>query len=195
MLPRIRHGLVTVLLGRPGPIHYKRSRKGTAEIDRIVVRVLEKRGIDFVARDFDPYGYDERQFCSPGINLPVGRLTRIPNGEYAEYHTSADDLDLIDGAALDEALSICIEISDALEQSEKYLNLHGHCEPQLGRRGLYRATGGKNLKSREYAMLWLLNFSDGEHGLLDIAERSGMPVSDLRAVAHDLADAGILKRL
>ena len=194
-LHRIKYGLITVLLGRPGVIHYKRSRHGRAEIDRIVPRVLEQRGIKFNIRNFDPYGYDERQFCSPGINLPVGRLTRVPNGEYAEYHTSADNLEMIDGSALEEALSICEDIGDAIEQNEKYRNLFPNCEPQLGRRGLYRKTGGQNPQAREYALLWVLNLSDGYNSLPDIAERSGLPIGDLRAAARDLSDAGVLERL
>lgn len=192
---RIRHGLVAVLLGRPGPFHYKRSRQGDAEIDRTAERVLKRGGGDFEIRDFDPYGYDERQFCSPGINLPVGRLTRVPNGEYPEYHTSGDNLELIDGDALEEALAICEEIGDELETIEKFENRFPNCEPQLGRRGLYRKTGGENLQSREYAMLWLLNLSDGNYGLPDIAEKSGVSVDDLRVVARELSEAGVLKRV
>lgn len=194
-LSRIRHGLVAVLLGRPGALHYKRSRLGTAEIDRVVERVLKRRGGEYVIRDFDPYGYDERQFCSPGVALPLGRLTRVPNGEYPEYHTSADNLDLIERDALEEAVEVCMQIGAELEESEKFRNRFPHGEPQLGKRGLYRRSGGENLASREYAMLWLLNLSDGNFSLPDIAERSGVPIDDLRAVARELVDAGVLARI
>lgn len=193
-LHRIRHGLVTVLLGRPGPIHYKKSRHGNLMIDRCVERVLSRRGEAFVLRGFDPYGYDERQFCSPGIDLPVGRLTRVPHGEYDEYHTSGDNLDLISGDALLNALEICRDIGDSLDQAECFRNLYPNGEPQLGRRGLYRNTGGDNPREREYAMLWLLNLSDGKHSLDDIAEMSRLDVSSLKTVAQELVEAGVLMR-
>lgn len=193
-LDRIKHGLVTVLLGRPGPFHYKQTRNGDAMIDRIVHRLLKGRGDDFEIRDFDPYGYDERQFGSPGVDLPVGRLTRTPNGEYAEYHTSADDPGLISGEALAAALELCVQIGQSLDDMVVYRNLQPRCEPQLGRRGLYGKTGGKKPKEREYAMLWILNQSDGHHSLSDIAERSGLSENLLQSVAADLEKAGLLQK-
>lgn len=193
-LHRIRHGLVAVLLGRPGIFNYKRSRQGNTEIDRAVERVLKNSGADYSIREFDPYGYDERQFCSPGINLPVGRLTRAPNGEYPEYHTSADNVDLVTPEALAESLKLCKDIGCILECADTYKNNQPNCEPQLGRRGLYRATGGENPRKREYAMLWILNMSDGEHSLIDIADRSGLSIDVLIAVASELSEAGLLQK-
>lgn len=191
-LHKIRHGLVAVLLGRPGAFHYKCSRAGNSTIDRIVPQVIAQTGSGSEVRSFDPYGYDERQFCSPGINLPVGRLSRVPNGEYSEYHTSADNLDLISEAALVEALDVVIGVGRALEDNRTMRNLAPNCEPQLGKRGLYRNTGGKSPKHREYAMLWVLNLSDGSNSLVDIAERSGLPLDTLAAVTKELEDADLL---
>jgi aminopeptidase-like protein len=191
-IPRIRHGLVAVLLGRPGEFHVKRSRRGNADIDRIAERVLAETESGVKIRDFDPYGYDERQFCSPGIDLPLCRLSRVPNGEYSEYHTSADNLDLISERALEEALAACISISDALDANKFWINQAPMGEPQLGRRGLYHATGGTNPKDRENAILWMLNQSDGNRSLLDIAERSGLDLAILRDVAAELEAAGLL---
>ena len=191
-IPRIRHGVVAVLLGRPGAFHLKRSRRGNAEIDRLAECVLVETESGVKIRDFDPYGYDERQFCSPGIDLPLCRVSRVPNGEYPEYHTSGDNLDVVSAAALDEALAACISISDALDANRTWINRAPMGEPQLGTRGLYHATGGTNPKAREHAMLWILNQSDGNNSLLDIAERSGLDLATLAAVAADLAAAGLL---
>ena len=187
---RIRHGLVAVLLGDPGPFHYKRSRRGDADIDRIVADAIGERGGRVLP--FEPYGYDERQFCSPAFDLPVGRLTRSPNGAYPEYHTSADDLGLVSADALRESYDLLLEIVDAAEQDRRYVNLSPHCEPQLGRRGLYRSGGGTSLPERELAMLWVLNLSDGGHSLLDIAERSKLPLRALHGASQALLEARLL---
>ncbi len=192
MLERIEHGLVAVLLGRPGAFHYKRSRRGDAAIDRTVASVLANAGSGLELRDFDPYGYDERQFCSPGINLPVGRLSRVPHGEYPEYHTSGDNPDLISSEALVEAVEACMAIGDALNRNRVLVNQAPKGEPQLGKRGLFRKTGGDNPKQREYALLWILNLADGDHSLLDIAERSGLPFAVIADAAEDLKAAGLL---
>jgi aminopeptidase-like protein len=194
-LDRICGGLVTVLLGRPGPFHYKRSRSGNAMIDRVVQRVLKKCVENAVFRDFDPYGYDERQFGSPRIDLPVGRLTRVPNGEYPEYHTSADNMELIDAGSLQEALTVCIEISQEIESADIFSNLSPCGEPQLGKRGLYRQTGGDDIAFDELSMLWVLNQSDGSHSLVDISEKSGLSLEALHRAAEALVEAGLLERL
>jgi aminopeptidase-like protein len=190
---RVRHGLVLTGFGDPGPFTYKRSRRGNAAIDRIVPHVI--LGHDPRARidDFSVYGYDERQFCSPGFNLPVGRLTRTPYGEYPEYHTSADDLHFIAPERLSEALAILLQIVDAIESSDRrYMNTCPHGEPRLGKRGLFRPTGGAGLSRREEALLWLLNFSDGSHSVLDIAERSKLDLRTLAAAVADLVECGLL---
>jgi aminopeptidase-like protein len=189
-LHRISHGLVLTLLGGPGGFVYKRSRRGDAHVDRAAAHVLPGRG---ELRDFDPYGYDERQYCSPGFDLPVGRLTRTPHGEFPEYHTSADDLSLVEPARLQEALGVVREIVRLLEDNGSYRNLSPKGEPQLGRRGLYGSLGGGGEgREREEALLWVLSFSDGQHTLLDIAERSGLPFSAVRAAADALVDARLL---
>ena len=192
LLPRIKHGLVLACMGDPGKLTYKRSRHGDAVIDRAVQHVLRHAG-DHEILDFSPWGYDERQFGSPGINLPVGRLTRSPNGSFAEYHTSADNLDLVRPEALADSLARCLQIFEVIEGNFCYHNTSPKGEPQLGRRGLYRKMGGfQDIPERQWAMLWLLNLSTGENSLLDIAERSGLEFSLLRSVAKDLLDNGLL---
>jgi aminopeptidase-like protein len=191
-LNRVRHGLVLGLLGDPASFTYKRSRRGDCEIDRVAEYVV--RGADAQSRviPFEPYGYDERQLCSPGFNLPVGRLTRSVNDGYPQYHSSADDLSLLSPQRLEQSLSACRQIVEVLEDSRRYTNLSPKGEPRLGKRGLYGAVGGRSPANRERAMLWVLNQSDGSASLLDIAQRSGMPFTDIRDAAQELTGAALL---
>lgn len=190
---KVRHGLVAANLGDGGKFHYKKSRRGDAAIDRAVVKVLADSGEDYEVEDFVPFGYDERQYCSPGFDLPVGSLTRTPWGRYAQYHTSADNLDLLSEAQLGVALRRYLEVVHVLENDVAYENLSPHGEPQLGRRGLYRTIGGSDDgRERELALLWVLNLSDGRHSLLDVAERSGMPFGSVAEAAQSLIDAELL---
>ncbi len=195
LVPRIKHGLVLSCLGDSGRFNYKRSRLGNAEIDRAVEHVLESAKGEFDILDFSPLGYDERQYCSPGINLPVGCFMRTPNGKYPQYHTSADNLDLVSGGAMAESVSRLLSVIRVLEKNHRYLNLNPKCEPQLGRRGLYRQMGGTSSKGQEEAILWVLNFSDGKNSMLDIAERSGLDFSKLDEAAEVLLNHGLLRRV
>jgi aminopeptidase-like protein len=189
---RIRHGLVLTCVGDPGGFHYKRSRQGHAEIDRAVEHVLRHEDVQHEVLDFSPYGYDERQYCSPGFNLAVGCLMRSVWGQFPEYHTSADNLDLVTPSALAETLRTCTNIFDVLEHNLTYASTNPFCEPALGKRGLYRTTGG-NVANDNMARLWVLNLADGKHSLLDIAERSGLDFATVRAVALELAEHGLLR--
>ncbi len=192
-LASVRHGLVLGLLGDRGPLTYKRSRRLNAPIDRIAAYVLPRMSDRARLVDFSPYGYDERQLCSPGFNLPVGRLTRTPNSEYPEYHSSADDFSLVDTNALAESLLACASIMRIADRDETYVNLNPKCEPRLGKRGLYRPTGGTHPGELEHALLWVLNQSDGTASLLDIAERSGLPFDVIAEAAGSLEGVELLK--
>ena len=195
---RIVAGLVAANLGDPGGFHYKRSRRGDKLIDRAVPVALAGIGEPVAVREFVPFGYDERQYCSPGFDLPVGSLTRTPWGEYPEYHTSADDLAFIRPERLGGSLRAYLAVVAALEGNGRYLNLSPKGEPQLGRRGLYGALGGvtgAEARSRELAMLWVLSLSDGRHDLLAIAERAKLPFAAVRAAADALVAAGLLREL
>lgn len=191
----IRHGLVLACVGDAGHVSYKRSRRGDAEIDRAVAQVLKDAGGRHDLEAFSPYGYDERQFCSPGFDLPVGRLSRTPHGRFPEYHTSADDLDFVRPAALADSFVTCLAVLSLLEHNETYVNQNPQCEPQLGRRGLYRAMGGyQDERVDESALLWVLNLSDGRHSLLAIAERSGLPFDRVQRAAAVLETHALLRR-
>ncbi|ULA65094.1 MAG: Putative polysaccharide biosynthesis protein with aminopeptidase-like domain [Nitrospira sp.] len=192
--PRIKHGLVLTGVGDAGPVTYKKSRRGDADIDRALAHLLKHSGAPYSISDFIPYGYDERQYCSPGFNLAVGCLSRTPHSQYPEYHTSADNLEFLQPQALAESLGLCQSAIEILEGNRTYLNQNPHCEPQLGKRGLYRAIGGQaGEKSMEMAMLWVLNLSDGCHTLLDIAERSQLPFAAVARAASDLIAHALLE--
>ena len=191
---RIKHGLVLACVGDTGKITYKKSRRGHADIDRAVIQVLNSTGNSYEVCEFSPYGYDERQFCSPGFNLPVGCFMRTPHGRFPEYHTSADNLKFIDLKSLADSFSTSLAILSVIENNAVYLNQNPKCEPQLGKRGLYSSIGGKgDGKTQEIAMLWVLNFSDGENSLLDIADRSGMSFAKIHSAAEALKQNSLLK--
>jgi aminopeptidase-like protein len=191
---QIKHGLVVANVGDSGKMNYKKSRRGDAEIDRAVAHALEHSGAPYEVVDYSPYGYDERQFCSPGFNLPMGSLTRTPWGRYPEYHTSADNLSLVQPQYLADSLKTYLSVLDILENNFYYLNQNPKCEPQLGKRGLYQTLGGNvESKDAELALLWVLNLSDGRHSLLEIAERSKLPFSVVRTAARALEAAALLQ--
>jgi aminopeptidase-like protein len=191
---KIRHGLVVASVGDPGNLTYKKSRRGNADIDRAAAYVLRHSGQEFEISEFTPYGYDERQYCSPGFNLPVGSLTRTPYGRYPQYHTSADNLDFVQPEFLADSFQKYLAILSLLENNKLYRNTHPYGEPQLGKRGLYEVFGGRtNASQYELAMLWVLNFSDGEHTLLDIAERSEIPFAEINEAAEVLVQHGLLE--
>jgi aminopeptidase-like protein len=191
-LSSIDHGLVVSCVGDGGGPVYKRSRRGDATIDR-AMEAVRCDGRKVTMLDFSPFGYDERQFCSPGFDLPVGLLQRSAFGTFTEYHTSADDLDFVRPEHLASSFRMIMDIVDVIETDRVPLNLSPKGEPQLGRRGLYSATGGhKTTSDITMAYLWVLNLADGRYSLLDIACRSGLPFSAIAAAATRLEDCGLL---
>jgi len=224
-ISKIKHGLIATCLGDSGPLTYKKTRKGDAEIDRTVEAVLKKSCTKFRILDFFPWGSDERQFCSPGFNLSVGSLLRsvYGNNEFPEYHTSGDNLDFMNMKSLTESfvtyLSILFELDNNLNQSldnvinsnsqndivskskpiDKYLNLNPKCEPQLGKRGIYHQLGGQEnmMQQRkvEFAIFWILNMSDGTNDIEDISRRSGIPLETLQTGIEILINANLLQKI
>lgn len=195
VVPRVRHGLVLSCLGDSGSTTYKQSRRGDAPIDRYVAHVLEHSGAPFHVVPFIPYGYDERQYCSPGFDMPVGCFMRSPNGTYPEYHTSADDLELVRPEFLADSLGKLKQVIELIEGDGRYRNLNPKGEPQLGRRGLYRPIAGQKDAGSydQMALLWVLNLSDGRHSLFDIAVRSGLPFRSIKAAADALQEKKLLE--
>lgn len=192
-ISRIKHGFVVTGVGDPGHCTYKKSRRGDAEIDKAFCHVLQHAARKSDVIEFFPYGYDERQYCSPGFDLPVGCLMRTPHGQYPQYHTSADNLDFVRPECLADSFSKCLSVLQLLENNKTYINTNPKCEPQLGKRGLYRAIGGQaDGACSELAMLWVLNLSDGNHSLLRIAERSGLEFTVIQKAAEVLAQHDLL---
>jgi aminopeptidase-like protein len=184
---RIKHGLVISLLGDAGGFTYKKSRQEDAEIDQVVEAVLKAKSNNCKVVKFAPYGDDERQFCSPGFNLPVGSLMRTPFGEYPQYHTSADNLEFVTPSTLENSLQMLRDIIHMLETNKTYINLNPKCEIQLGKRGLYNTLGGEwTGRDLQLALLWVLNFSDGKHSLLDISKESGIDFESINEAANRL---------
>jgi aminopeptidase-like protein len=193
-LGRVKYGFSMTCVGDAGGFTWKETRRGNTEIDRTVKCALRESGEKHELWEFTPFGFDERQFCSPGFNLPYGCLFRTYSHHYPENHTSADNLDLMQPDKLTDALKLCIEIANILEGNEKFLNTSPEAEPQLGKRGIYRKVGGPIPQEHLIHLFWVLNYSDGEHSLLDIAEKSKFTFSDLRRAADILLEHGLLVR-
>jgi len=204
----IRHGLIATCVGDRGVIHYKHSRSGEATIDRAVKSVLESRKIPHKLLDFSPYGYDERQYNSPGFDLDFGVLSRSPNGGYPQYHTSADDLSILSEAAIDESLAVYKAVIELIDEQtipqvtptkatpigKVYRSTNLMCEPMLGKRGLYKTTGGAvHSPTRELALLWVMNLADGHHGVADIVQRSKLSPAVIDAAVEALVGVGLLE--
>ena len=196
LIPRIACGLVLACVGDPGPLTYKRTKKQNSLIDRAVELVFRSSCRDATIREFMPYGYDERQYGSPGINLPVGCLSRSSYGTFPEYHTSADDMSFITAEAMQDSLEKLERVMFAVDQNTRHLNLKPMAEPMLGKYGLYDKTGGaKSDGFDELALLWVLGYSDGSNDLLAISEISGIDFEVVLQAAQRLTEVGLLGEL
>lgn len=191
-LERIKYGFSMTCVGDTGGFTWKEPRRRGTEIDRAVKCALRESGDQHEIWEFTPFGFDERQFCSPGFNLPFGCLFRTYSHHYPENHTSADNLNLMRPEKLAGALALCAGVVTILEGNAKYINTSPKGEPQLGKRGIYRKMGGAIPQQNFIHLFWILNYSDGEHSLLDIAEKSKFRFSDLRKAADVLLEHGLL---
>ena len=218
-LSQIKSGLVVTCVGGNGGFTYKKTRDNDSEIDKISIDVLKHTRKGFETRDFFPYGSDERQYSSPGIDLPIGVLMRTPYYEFKEYHTADDNLNSIKKFALNDSLIMLLKIILQIEKkkpsfnrnqknetsklkSEIYQNLNPYCEPQLGRRKLYRNISKSRLVDKknsenmvELSICWVLNFSDGLHSLKEISQKSNLPLKLLRKTAKLLIEKKLLKKI
>ena len=211
---QIKQGLVATCLGDGGISTYKKTKSGDSLIDKIVIKVLKESNSPFNVLDFFPSGSDERQFSSPGFDLSVGSLMRTPYGHFEEYHTSGDDLNFVKPEFLQDTFEKYYKIIELLENensisnekilpleknenlSEKYISLNPKCEPQLGKRGLYRTIGGQNVSNiDEMSIFWLMCFSDGNHSLKNISNISGIDFNKLKNTAKVLCEKNLLKSI
>src|SRR5262249_31207113 len=156
---KIRHGLVIAGVGDGGGPTYKKSRKGDAFVDRAMSHVLRHEGNAKAAvLDFEPYGYDERQYCSPGFDLPVGLFQRSKFGSFPQYHTSEDNLTFISPKCLAESFHMILAVLEMADRDYRPRSTAPKCEPQLGRRGLFPSLGGgQQVEPQSMALLWVLN--------------------------------------
>ena len=171
---RLHAGYVLTCCGDRGPLTFKMSKHENSAADRIAKHLLSHSGADHSVIPFAVGGSDERQYCSPGFNLPVGSIIRSRYQVYPEYHTSLDNKSFISFPHLEETVAFCLSICEALELNQHYVNLIPHCEPQLGKRGLYpHAVNPDDERKKVHQLLHLLTWADGEHDLLAIAEKRG----------------------
>lgn len=193
---KIKYGLVATCVGDKGKLTYKKTKYGDCKIDEIVEKVLVDSGRPYLILDFFPTGSDERQFCSPGFNMPVGSLMRTPYTRFPEYHNSADNLSFASVESLQDTLERYLEIIYVIENNAVCINLNPKCEPQLGKHGLYGSIGGKNWSSDILnSIMWVLSFSDGKNSLLDISIRSKLNFKKIKEAANALEDKKLLKKL
>ena len=191
---RLIAGFVVNCIGDAGVFTYKKSRQGDALPDRTVELLLKQTESDFIIHDFFPSGgSDERQYCSPGFNLPVGSLMRSMYGTYPEYHTSGDNKDFISFDAMEQSVQKYLDALYIIENNHIYINKIPFCEPQLGKRDLYPTLGSqKNKKESVEAMMWLLNQADGTRDLIEIGEKSNCSIFLLIEIAKKLCKEKIL---
>ena len=185
-------GFVTTCAGDNGPVTYKKTRSGSI-IDDIVQHVLEDYDYSYI-RDYSPLGSDERQFSSPGFDMPIGTLMRTPPGEFSEYHNSDDNIDFISEKKLNEIYSIYSKIIVILEKDYRYLSSNLRCEPNFGKRGLYNKIGATTLENDIKAYKWIMNYSDGHHTLFDIAKLSNFSFTQILSCSKVLERKGLITK-
>ena len=189
----IKAGYVITCAGDDGVYTYKRSKENNADVNKIAEHVLKYSGKPYKVIDFAIGGSDERQYCSPGFNMPVGSLMRTKYQAYKEYHTSFDNKSFISFEAMNETIETYFSLVRAFELNDTYLNKIPFCEPQLSKRGLYTALGGQ--KQRTMALskrLHLLSFADGKTSLLEIAERMNCNLLEFEETVYELKQAGLI---
>ena len=188
-------GYVINCCGDQARFIYKKSKIGNSISDKCALNVLEHYAGSYESIDFFPEGSDERQYCSPGYNLPIGLIMRSMYGSYKEYHTSLDNKEFISFNSLLESIDIYFKSILSIEMNHKYINLFPYGEPNLGKRGMYSLVNEdiKKIQKQRSRMMWLLNMSDGNHSLADIAYKANCSILDLHKIADQLTEKEILK--
>lgn len=171
---------------------YVPSRSGDTLSDKVALHVLKYISSDFRRYTWLDRGSDERQYCAPGVDLPIATITRSKYGEYPEYHTSLDDLSFVTAQGLQggfEALRQCIDVIE----NNVYLKTTVLCEPQLGKRGLYPTLSTKQSAVDVQVMMNLISYCDGTRSLLDIAEIIDQPMVKLLPILKSLLKSRLLE--
>ena len=190
---KVKAGYVITCIGDSGKFSYLQTRSENQLVDRVTIHVLKHSKKEFNIYDFLSRGSDERQYNAPGIDLPIGSLMRTKHGEYPEYHTSGDNLDIITPQSLKDSLEMYEMVIDVFENNHKYKTTV-LCEPQLGKRGLYPTISTKKTDEHILDMMNIIAYCDGDHDLLWIAEKMGKPISDIFPVVDSLINHGIITK-
>lgn len=185
-------GFVITCVGDDRTYSYIPSRMGNTLADKVALHALKYEYPDFDRYSFLDRGSDERQYCAPGIDLPVCSICRSKYGEYPEYHTSLDNLDLISPSGLNGSFSLYRKIIDLLENNKTY-QVTTKCEPQLGKRGLYPTISTKKSGEQTRTMTNLIAYCDGKNDLLDIAEIIQEDGVNLIQLTQTLEKSGVLE--
>ncbi len=189
----VKAGFNLTCIGDDRVYSYLPTRAENTISDAIAKHVLKWIDKDFVSYSWHRRGSDERQYCSPGVDLPVVSIMRSKYGEYPEYHTSLDDLNLVTPEGLQggyEAVRLSIE---ALEQN-CYPRVKVLCEPQLGKRGLYPTISTKDSADQVRLMMGFITYSDGTNSLLEIAEKCNVPIWNLYSIMDNLFKHDLIEK-
>lgn len=187
-------GFVVTCVGDSGAYRLKKSKRGNTVADRAAEYVLAQSGLNHKVIDFNPSGSDERQYCSLGFNLPVSSISRSVYGEYPQYHTSADNKDLIDFKSMVETIDFYESLAKVIDCNKSVRNKIVFGEPQLSKHcEIYPGVNQGFPGEEAMAVKWLIHFADGETDLLGIAQRSGIDIAILGAAAEKLIEVGLFE--
>jgi aminopeptidase-like protein len=187
-------GFVVTCVGDDRAYSYLPSRAGGTLADRAALHALSHSGQDFIRYSFLDRGSDERQYCSPGVDLPVASLMRSKYATYPEYHTSNDDLSLITPSGLSGGFKMLQRALESIEANRRYRTTTT-CEPSLSRRGLYPTIGTTDVAKVVREMMTILAYADGNHDLLQVAEMLNVPVWQVAETAARLEQHNLLAEI
>lgn len=189
---KVKAGFVLSCVGDERTYSYVESRMADTLADRVTLNVLKYHYPNYKSYSFLSRGSDERQYCSPKVNLPFVGICRSKYMEYPEYHTSADDMSLISPQGLSGSLELMIKIINALEYNYKY-EVQCYCEPQLGKRGLYPTVSRKGVYDEVIALKDFLAYADGNMDLIEISDKINQPIEALIPIVKKLLSANLIK--
>ena len=185
-------GWVLTCLGDDGNFSYIPSRIGNNYADKTSLTVLDIHALQYQAYTWLDRGSDERQYCSPGVDLPVCSITRSKYGTYDEYHTSADNLEFVSGASLFESYSLFVSIVSRIE-SQRVPKVKVLCEPQLGKRGLFSTVSRTGTYSIELLnIVNVISYLDGAHTIDEISEICQIDRREVSQIIQILDDQGLI---
>lgn len=187
-------GFVLSCVGDDRTYSYVETKYGKTLTDKLLENVLGFHYPEYQKYSFLHRGSDERQFNAPGIDLPVCAVCRSKYGEFKEYHTSADNLELISEKGLQGTFELMKKCINALEYNYKY-RVTCLCEPQLGKRGLYPTISQKGTYNKIKALTNFIAYADGHNDLIDISNIINVAIDELIEIVDKLIDNNLLKKM